>query len=230
MKTIGLIGGITPQSTILYYQILNDLAEEHTGTSHSAKCLINSVDFGQIKKLQHEGCWDLLDEIMADAAKNLENAGASLVLITANTMHLTIEAVRKSVSVPVIHIAEATAEKIVEKNLKTVLLLGTKYTMEMDFYKDVLSSFGINSLIPNAEERKEINRVIYEELPKGELKESSRANYVQIIERLKNEEGAEGVILGCTEIPLLIQQKDVSIPVFDTTKIHATKAMYLAMN
>lgn len=167
---------------------------------------------------------------MADAAKNLENAGASLVLITANTMHLTIEAVRKSVSVPVIHIAEATAEKIVEKNLKTVLLLGTKYTMEMDFYKDVLSSFGINSLIPNAEERKEINRVIYEELPKGELKESSRANYVQIIERLKNEEGAEGVILGCTEIPLLIQQKDVSIPVFDTTKIHATKAMYLAMN
>ena len=163
---------------------------------------------------------------MADAAKNLENAGASLVLITANTMHLTIEAVRKSVSVPVIHIAEATAEKIVEKNLKTVLLLGTKYTMEMDFYKDVLSSFGINSLIPNAEERKEINRVIYEELPKGELKESSRANYVQIIERLKNEEGAEGVILGCTEIPLLIQQKDVSIPVFDTTKIHATKAMY----
>jgi len=230
MKTIGLIGGITPQSTILYYQILNDLAEEHTGTSHSAKCLINSVDFGQIKKLQHEGCWDLLDEIMADAAKNLENAGASLVLITANTMHLTIEAVRKSVSVPVIHIAEATAEKIVEKNLKMVLLLGTKYTMEMDFYKDVLSSFGINSLIPNAEERKEINRVIYEELPKGELKESSRANYVQIIERLKNEEGAEGVILGCTEIPLLIQQKDVSIPVFDTTKIHATKAMYLAMN
>ena len=230
MKTIGLIGGITPQSTILYYQILNDLAEEHTGTSHSAKCLINSVDFGQIKKLQHEGCWDLLDEIMADAAKNLENAGASLVLITANTMHLTIEAVRKSVSVPVIHIAEATAEKIVEKNLKTVLLLGTKYTMEMDFYKDVLSSFGINTLIPNAEERKEINRVIYEELPKGELKESSRANYVQIIERLKNEEGAEGVILGCTEIPLLIQQKDVFIPVFDTTKIHATKAMYLAMN
>ncbi|WP_298518290.1 aspartate/glutamate racemase family protein [uncultured Kordia sp.] len=230
MQTIGLIGGITPQSTILYYQILNDLAEKHSGTSHSAKCIISSVDFGEIKALQHDGRWDILNDIMSEAGKNLEKAGASLILITANTMHLTIDAVRKSVSVPVIHIAEATSEKIIAKNLKKVALLGTKYTMEMDFYKDVLTSFGIDFVIPNAEERQEINRVIYEELPKGELKESSRAAYVTIIERLKNEEGAEGVILGCTEIPLLIKQKDVSIPVFDTTKIHATKAMDLALS
>ncbi|MEM6717831.1 MAG: aspartate/glutamate racemase family protein [Bacteroidota bacterium] len=229
MKTIGLIGGMTPQSTILYYQILNDLAEKHKGISHTAKCIIHSVDFGAIKKLQHEGRWDVLDELMGKAAKGLENAGAELILITANTMHLTIEAVRKSVSVPVIHIAEATAEKILEKNLQTVILLGTKYTMEYDFYKEVLTAFGIQYLIPNAEERQEINRVIYEELSKAELKDSSRKAYVNIIERLQ-QEGAEGVILGCTEIPLLIKQENVSIPVFDTTTIHATKAMELALS
>ncbi|KAB8153118.1 amino acid racemase [Kordia sp. TARA_039_SRF] len=228
MQTIGLIGGITPQSTILYYQILNELAEKYVGNSHTAKCIINSVDFGQIHKLQAEGRWDLLDELMADAGKNLENAGANMILICANTMHLTIEAVRNNVSIPVIHIAEATAEKISAQKLKTIALLGTKYTMELDFYKEVLTSFGIQTLIPNAEERKEVHRVIYEELSKGQLKESSREAYIKIINRLQNE-GAEGVILGCTEIPLLIQQKDVLIPVFDTTTIHATKAMELAI-
>ncbi|MFK7750711.1 MAG: aspartate/glutamate racemase family protein [Kordia sp.] len=229
MQIIGLIGGITSQSTILYYQILNDLAAKHKGEPHAAKCIIFSVDFGEIQQLQHDGRWDLLNDIMSEAGKNLEKAGATSILICANTMHLTIEAVRKSVSIPVIHIAEATAEKIVAKELKKIVLLGTKYTMEMDFYKDVLTSFGIETLIPNAEERAEVNRVIYEELSKGTLKESSREAYITIIERLQNE-GAEGVILGCTEIPLLIQQKDVSIPVFDTTTIHATKAMELAIS
>ncbi|WP_420574040.1 aspartate/glutamate racemase family protein [Kordia sp.] len=228
MKTIGLIGGITSQSTILYYQILNSLAAKHKGEPHAAKCIINSVDFGEIQKLQHDGRWDVLDEIMAKAAIGLEKAGAECILICANTMHLTIDAVRASVKIPVLHIAEATAEKIVAQELKTVILLGTKYTMEKDFYKDVLTSFGIKTLIPNAEERKEVNRVIYEELSKGELKESSREAYVKIINRLQ-QVGAEGVILGCTEIPLLIQQKDVSIPVFDTTTIHATKAMDMAL-
>ena len=227
MQTIGLIGGITPQSTILYYQTLNDLTAKHKGEPHSAKCIINSVDFGEIKDLQHDGRWDLLNDLMAKAGQNLENAGADCILICANTMHLTIDAVRKSVSIPVIHIAEATAEKIVAKELKTVALLGTKYTMEMDFYKDVLTSFGIATLIPNAEDREEVNRVIYEELPQGVLKPSSKQAYIEIIERLQ-QEGAEGVILGCTEIPLLIKQEDVSIPVFDTTTIHATKAMELA--
>ncbi|EDP94917.1 aspartate/glutamate racemase family protein [Kordia algicida OT-1] len=229
MRTIGLIGGITSQSTILYYQILNNLAAKHKGEPHAAKCIINSVDFGEIQKLQHDGRWDLLDDIMAETAKSLEKAGAECILICANTMHLTIDAVRKSVSIPVIHIAEATAEKILEKKLNTIALLGTKYTMEKDFYKAVLASFGIKTLIPNEAEREEVHRVIYEELSKGMLKESSREAYVNIIERLQKE-GAEGVILGCTEIPLLIQQEDVAIPVFDTTTIHATKAMELALS
>ncbi|MEM6686268.1 MAG: aspartate/glutamate racemase family protein [Bacteroidota bacterium] len=228
MQTIGLIGGMSPQSTILYYQILNDLAETYKGTSHSAKCIIQTVDFGAIQQLQHDGRWDLLNELMAAAGKNLENAGANLILITANTMHLTIEAVRNNVSIPVLHIAEATSEKILEQKLKKVALLGTKYTMELDFYKDVLTEFGIEYVIPNATERQEINRVIYEELAKAELTSSSRETFVRIIERLQKE-GAEGVILGCTEIPLLIKQTDVSIPVFDTTTIHATKAMELAL-
>ena len=166
---------------------------------------------------------------MADAAQSLEKAGAECILICANTMHLTIDSVRASVEIPVIHIAEATAEKIQEKHLKTVALLGTKYTMEKDFYKNVLKSFGIKTIIPNAEDREEINRVIYEELPSGILKPSSKKSYIEIIERLEAQ-GAEGVILGCTEIPLLIQQENVSIPVFDTTTIHATKAMEFALS
>jgi aspartate racemase len=229
MKTIGLIGGITPQSTILYYQILNDLAEQHIGASHTAKCIIHSVDFGEIHKLQVAGRWDVLQEIMAEAGKGLEKAGADMILICANTMHLTIEAIRAQVSIPVLHIATATAEKIVAKGLKTVALLGTKYTMEFDFYKDILTEHGIQYVIPNATERQEINRVIYDELSKGELKPSSRETYVRIIERLQ-QQGATGVILGCTEIPLLIKQEDVSIPVFDTTTIHATKAMEVALS
>ncbi|WP_430409058.1 aspartate/glutamate racemase family protein [Kordia sp.] len=228
MKTIGLIGGITWQSTILYYQVLNTLAAERLGGKHSAKCIIHSVQFEEIHKLQAEGRWDLLDELMANAAKSLENAGADCILICANTMHLTIETVRNNVSIPVIHIAEATAEKIVAKELKTVALLGTKYTMEKDFYKDVLASFGIKTLIPNDEDRDEIHRVIYDELSKGELKPSSKQAYLDAIERMQ-QAGAEGIILGCTEIPLLIKQEDVAIPVFDTTTIHATKAMDLAL-
>lgn len=229
MQTIGLIGGITWQSTILYYQVLNTLAAERLGGQHSAKCIINSVNFEEIKQLQHKGRWDLLNNLMAEAGQSLEKAGASCILICANTMHLTIDAVRANVSIPVLHIAEATAEKIQEKNLKTVALLGTKYTMEMAFFKDILTSFGIQTLIPNAEDREEVNRVIYEELPQGILKPSSKKAYVDIIERLQKE-GAEGVILGCTEIPLLIQQEDVKIPVFDTTTIHATKAMDFALD
>ncbi|WP_298420057.1 aspartate/glutamate racemase family protein [uncultured Kordia sp.] len=228
MKTIGLIGGITWQSTILYYQVLNTLAAERLGGKHTAKSIIHTVQFEEIHKLQTEGRWDLLDELMAKAGKSLENAGADCILICANTMHLTIEAVRKNVSIPVIHIAEATAEKIIAKELKTVALLGTKYTMEKDFYKDILTSFGIKTLIPNDEDRDEIHRVIYDELSKGELNSSSKQHYLAVIDRMQKA-GAEGIILGCTEIPLLIKQEDVAVPVFDTTTIHATKAMDLAL-
>ncbi|WP_064967258.1 aspartate/glutamate racemase family protein [Tenacibaculum ovolyticum] len=223
MKTIGLIGGITPQSTIMYYQVLNKLASETFGEKHSAKVVMNAVDFGEISKLQSEGRWDLLATIMVDAAKSLQAAGAHCILICANTMHLTIAEVREAVTIPVIHIAEATGTMILESKLKKVALLGTKYTMEKNFYTDVLKNMGIEAIIPEEEDRTIIHDVIYKELSKGILNEGSQKAYIAIIEELA-QKGAEGVILGCTEIPLLIAQKDVSIPVFDTTTIHATAA------
>ncbi len=223
MKKIGLIGGITPESTILYYRILNQLNSSNLGKPHSAEVVINSFDFGQISQLQKESRWDLLDEVMAKAGKDLEKAGANCILICANTMHLCIDAVRKVVTVPVIHIAEATSKSIIEKKLQKVALLGTKYTMEKDFFIDILTSFGIETIIPEAEEREIIHTVIYDELSMGEINPASKEKYLIIIDRLIKS-GAEGIILGCTEIPLLIQQEDVAVPVFDTTKIHATAA------
>ncbi|PWG05106.1 aspartate/glutamate racemase family protein [Polaribacter aquimarinus] len=227
MKKIGLIGGITPESTILYYRILNELNSKSLGKPHSAEVIINSFDFGQISKLQKESKWDLLDELMANAGKNLENAGATCIVICANTMHLCINAVRSVVNIPVIHIAEATSKSITAKKLKKVALLGTKYTMEKDFFKDILSSFNVETIIPNEEDRNEIHRVIYQELSSGEIHEKSKENYIKIINKLIKS-GAEGIILGCTEIPLLIQHNDVDVPVFDTTKIHATAAYNFA--
>jgi aspartate racemase len=228
MKKIGLIGGITPESTILYYRILNELNSGFLGETHSAEVIINSFDFGKISQLQKESSWDLLDEMMANAGKSLENAGANCIIICANTMHLCIDAVRKKVTIPVIHIAEATAKSILKKQLKKVALLGTKYTMEKDFFIDILASFGIETMIPNLEERDLIHRVIYDELSRGYLNPVSKEKYLEIINRLVKS-GAEGVILGCTEIPLLIQQQDVSVPVFDTTEIHATAAFEFSM-
>jgi aspartate racemase len=227
MNKIGLIGGITPESTILYYRILNQLNAAKQGDIHSADVVINSFDFGQIAKLQKEGNWDMLDKLMANAGKDLENAGATCILICANTMHLCIAAVRNVVNIPVIDIAEATGNEITKKGLKKVALLGTKYTMEKDFFKEILTSFGIETIIPNEEDRNEIHNVIYNELSKGELKVASKKKYLKIIEKLI-ESGAEGIILGCTEIPLLINQKEVAVPVFDTTKIHANAAFKLA--
>jgi aspartate racemase len=223
MRKIGLIGGITPESTILYYRILNQLNASNLGNPHSAKVIMNSFDFGEISKLQAAERWDLLDELMAEAGKNLEDAGATCILICANTMHLCIDAVRNVVSIPVIHIAEATSKKIIEKKLKKVALLGTKYTMEKDFFIDILTLFGIEVMIPELEERNIIHNVIYDELSLGNINPKSKEKYLKIIERLiKN--GAEGIILGCTEIPLLVGQEDISVPVFDTTRIHATAA------
>ena len=226
MNKIGLIGGITPESTILYYRILNQLNSSLLGEPHSAKVIMNSFDFGEIAKHQSNGRWDLLNELMAEAGKNLEDAGATCILICANTMHLCIDAVRKVIDIPVIHIAEATSKKIIQKKLKKVALLGTKYTMEKDFFIDILTSFGIEAMIPELEERNTIHEVIYGELSSGNINPVSKEKYLKIINRLIKH-GAEGIILGCTEIPLLIEQKDVSVPVFDTTKIHATAAFEL---
>ncbi len=228
MKTIGLIGGITPQSTVLYYQILNDLANNHFGGVHSCKTLINSLDFGVISRLQAEGNWNMLDDIMADAGLSLEKAGANIIVICANTMHLSIDAIRRVVGIPVIHIAEATAGYILGHKINKVALLGTRYTMEKDFFKNILREHGIETIIPNTDDRNVIHNVIYTELAKGEIKEISKQAYLQIINKLINE-GAQGIILGCTEIPLLITQKDVVVPVFDTTTIHATTAFNSAI-
>ena len=227
MKKIGLIGGITPESTILYYQILNNLRANQLGKTHSAELIINSFDFGQISQLLTQGSWDLLDKKMADTATNLEDAGASCILICANTMHLCVDAVRKVVRIPVIHIAETTAKEIQNKGIQKVALLGTKYTMEKDFFRNILSAHSIETILPDAEERDEIHRIIYDELAQGEFKKSSKESYLKIIDRLILN-GAEGIVLGCTEIPLLINQNDVSLPIFDTARIHAAAAFKFA--
>lgn len=229
MKTIGLIGGITAESTVMYYRALNKMAQTKYGGLNSAKVIINSVNFEEIKQYQIKEDWKSLDVIMSKASKSLENAGASCILICANTMHLCFDAVRKSVSVPIIHIVEATAKQIQQKGIKKVALLGTKHTMEKAFYTDILTSFGIETIVPNAEDRDKIHDTIHEELSKGILNKTSKENYLSIIKR-QIDNGAEGVILGCTEIPLLIHQDDVTIPVFDTTTIHATEAFNFAIN
>ena len=223
MKKIGLIGGMSWESTLLYYKLLNEKVKSIRGGFHSPNCVIESVDFSKIAELQAKDEWDALHELMTKRAGLLQNSGAEMILICANTMHLSVPAIERSTNIPVIHIAKATAEKIVEKKLKKVSLLGTKYTMEKDFFKDTLTSFGIETIIPDEEDRNEIHRIIYNELSKGELKSTSKENYINIINKQINS-GAEGIILGCTEIPLLINQEDVVVPVFDTTKIHATAA------
>lgn len=228
MKAIGLIGGVSPQSTIMYYEILNTLAQKHYGSNHSAKVIINSVDFGEISKLAQKDRWDILNDLMAEAAMSLEKAGANSILICAITMHLTIEAVRKKVSIPVLHIAEVTAEKIKEKKISKVILLGTKYTMEKRFFIDILNSYNIDVVIPNEDARRLVHNVIYKELSQGILNKSSKNSYKSIISNLADQ-GAEGVILGCTEIPLLIKEEDVCIPIFDTTSIHVSKAFQLSI-
>ena len=229
MKTIGLIGGMSWESSKLYYELINQKVKRALGGFHSCKSILYTVQFDEIHRLQGEGNWEQLDAIMVDAAQNLEKAGADIILICANTMHLCSEAIINSVDIPLLHIAEATGQAIEAKNLKKVALLGTKFTMEKDFYKDLLTNqFGMEVLIPTAAERDYIHEIIYGELVQGKFTTESREGYKKIIENLA-EKGAEGVILGCTEIPLLISPTDVTIPTFNTTKIHAEKAVEWAL-
>ena len=230
MKKIGLIGGMSWESTQIYYKIINEKVREKLGGFHSAKCVMESVDFSEIHELQSENDWDALDQKMIEAAINLKSAQAEVLLICANTMHLCSDAITQAVDLPIIHIAEATGEKIKEAKLNKVLLLGTKFTMERDFFKNILTNkFGVETLIPNEDDREIVHNVIYEELVHGKINAGSRGQYVRIIyEAVKN--GAEGVILGCTEIPLLIGPADVSIPTFNTTQIHAEKAVEFALS
>lgn len=230
MKKIGLIGGMSWESTQIYYEVLNQKVKELLGRFHSAKIVIDSVDFSVIHELQVQNDWDALNKEMIEAATNLKNAKAEMILICANTMHLCSDAISQNLDLPLIHIAKATGEKIKSAGLNTVLLLGTKFTMERDFYKNILTNdFGIKVLIPSEVDREIVHSVIYDELVQGKINKSSRSQYIRIIEEaIKN--GAEGVVLGCTEIPLLIEPSDVSIPIFNTTEIHAEKAVEFALS
>ena len=225
MKTIGLIGGMSWESSVEYYKLINKKVNEVLGGFHSCRSLMYSVDFAEIEKLQHEDKWKELDFIMADSAKKLEDAGADILVLCTNTMHLCSKAITENISIPFLHIAEATGEEVVSREIKKVGLLGTKFTMEKDFYREVLNEkFGIEVIIPNKQEREQVHKIIYEELVYGQIIEESKEIFKTIISNLKKD-GAEGVILGCTEIPLLISESDLTIPVFDTTKIHAEKAV-----
>ena len=229
MKTIGLIGGMSWESSVVYYELINRKVRELMGGFHSCKSIMVTVDFAEIEPLQHRGEWDKLDDMMVQAAQQLEAAGADIVVLCTNTMHLCSPAIIKNISIPFLHIAQATGEEIVAKKLKKVALLGTKFTMEKDFYKEYINTnYGVEVIIPDKAEREQIHSIIYNELVHGIFKDSSRAIYQQIIKNLENR-GAEGVILGCTEIPLLISDKDVNILTFDTTTIHATHAVEWAV-
>jgi aspartate racemase len=230
MKKIGLIGGMSWESSLVYYKIINERVREVLGGFHSAKCIMESVDFAEIEKLQHKGDWESLNSIMVDAARNLENAKAELIILCTNTMHLCSEQIIKNVNTPFLHIANATGSKIKMNKIKKVLLLGTKFTMEKEFFSEILrNDFDIEVIIPNEIDRDIVHGIIYNELVHGKIESLSKRAYQRIIDdSIKN--GAEGVILGCTEIPLLIKSSDVNIPTFDTTRIHAESAVEFALN
>ena len=228
MKTIGLIGGMSWESTVTYYEVVNEVVKERLGGLNSAKVLLYSVNFEEIEKRQASGDWDECAEILGTAAQNLEKAGADFIIICTNTMHKVAPQMQEMIHIPIVHIAEATADELKKKEIKKVALLGTKYTMTQDFYRGKLVEAGLEVLIPDEKGVAMINDVIFNELCLGVLKEESKAAFVKEIEKLA-EQGAEGVILGCTEIGLLIKQEDVKIPVFDTTMIHATKAAEMAL-
>ena len=229
MKTIGLIGGMSWESSLEYYKIINEATKKKLGGLHSAKSLMFSFDFHEIEELQNKGDWQSATEMMIKAAGDLEKGGAEMLLICTNTMHKMADEVAASVSIPLLHIADTTAQVIRAQGLKNVALLDTKFTMKEDFYKGRLEErYGIAVVVPDETDRQIIHDIIYSELCLGEIKETSRQSYLSIIKKLEAA-GAEGVILGCTEIPLLVKQADVDIPVFDTTRIHAEAAVEFAL-
>lgn len=223
MKTVGLIGGMSWESTVGYYRILNQTVAREYGQQHSAKCLLYSVDFQEIEECQSSGDWERSAAILIDAAQRLERGGADFILICTNTMHKVFDQVQSSVSIPLLHIAQVTADELIKNKINKVGLLGTIYTMEQDFYKSVLVDRNIEVLIPNEDDRKFINRVIYNELCHGLFEKSAKERFLDIIKKLADQ-GAQGIILGCTEIGMLVDQADTDIRLFDTTEIHAYRA------
>jgi len=228
MKTIGLLGGMSWESTLDYYRKINEGVKNTLGGLHSAKIAMYSVDFGPIEKLQHAGDWEGTAKILSDAAKNIQAAGADFLLICTNTMHKVAPEIEAAIEIPLLHIADATAEILVKEDIKSVGLLGTAFTMEQDFYKArLINDYGIKVLVPNEEDRKIIHKVIYQELCLGKIESESKAEYLRIIDALAAK-GAEAVILGCTEIGMLVSQTDTNVRLLDTTVIHAEKAVEYA--
>ena len=229
MKTIGLIGGMSWESSSVYYNIINETVKERLGGLHSAKCILYSVDFEEIASLQHQGKWEELTKLMIRFAQQLEGAGADFIVICTNTMHKMAPEVQDNIHIPLLHIADATAERIKEQGLRKPGLLGTKFTMEEDFYKQRLKEkYNLDVMIPSNTDRAIIDSVIYNELCLGIIKQSSKEKFIDIIRKLVSV-GADGLILGCTEIPLLISQEDVEVPLFDTTAIHSKAAVAFAL-
>ncbi len=229
MKTIGLIGGMSWESSIEYYRIINETAKEKLGGLHSAKSLMITVDFAEIEKLQHEDRWDEAAQILVKCAQDLERGGADFIVLCTNTMHKLADQIIANINIPFLHIADATAEKIVGRNIRKIGLLGTRFTMEHDFYKGrLIHNFGLEVIVPEQADRNIVHRVIYDELVQGKIVNASREEYRRIIELLIAQ-GVEGIILGCTEIELLVKQGDSRVPLFPTTLIHAVAAMEKAL-
>ena len=220
MKSIGLIGGLTYVSTIEYYRYINELANEKLGGNETIEVIMYSVNFGEIKVLTEAGDWNKISNIICKVAQTIELAGASCLLIGANTMHKIADEVQAAIKIPVIHIAEAVAKTILKNGLKKVGLLGTRYTMQLGFYTDHLARYGIETIIPDQEDVEYINYTIYNEFSKNIFTAEAKEKYLNIISKLK-EKGAEGIVGGCTEIPILIKPGDCTIPIFDTAKIHS---------
>ncbi len=228
MKTIGLLGGMSWESTQTYYRLLNEGVKRRLGGLHSAKLILYSVDFAEIEELQHQGNWAETGNILSRAARALEQAGAEFLVIGTNTMHKVAPEIEQTIGIPLLHIADATAGVLKQDGLSSVGLLGTRFTMEQDFYRERLEQAGIQVIVPEEPEREVIHRVIYEELCQGEINQASKQAYLEIVTSL-TERGAQAVILGCTEIGLLIRQEDTPVALYDTTEIHAAQAVEKAL-
>lgn len=228
MATIGLIGGMSWQSTAVYYRLLNEGVEARKGGLHSADILMHSVDFSPIAEMQAAGDWAAAGAAMANSARRLESGGASCLVLATNTMHKLADHITQATNLPFLHLADVTAKAIRKTQSRRPLLLATRFTMEQRFYRDRLAAFGVEALVPDEAERTDVHRIIYEELCRGRIEPTSEVRYLEIVDRAIREEGADGVILGCTEITLLLSQSDFEIPVFDTTALHVEAALDFA--
>src|SRR5690554_3539630 len=228
MKTIGVIGGMSWESTQTYYRLINQKIREQLGGLHSAKLILYSVDFAEVEPLQHAGDWDGTAEILTEAAQALETAGADFIVLATNTMHKVAPEIELAVNIPLVHIADATAAALQADGITTIALLGTKFTMEQEFYRQRLEDHGICVVVPNTKQRNRVHEIIFNELCLGKIEANSKADYLEIIQEMA-EFGAEGVVLGCTEISLLINQTDTTIKLYDTAEIHAASAVAFAL-